>query len=338
MTHIPVDNRTIGETPIESVVEQILGGKKNVVLDHTILSTLMACPRLTDFRFNLNLQAIGGKSNSIECGLIVHIFLEYYYKAIIGGMKRDQAFGFGIAAAELFIRGCSGCTDFMPTSDIPKPSCGHKENTFPGVKNTPKDSEGNRTGWQWVLDTLDQYHIFYKNDHWQPLDVETVRGKILYEDDEVRILWKAKIDVIFDTNQGIFSSDHKSMKMNRDTNSMNNQFMGQCRIMDTNQVFINKIGFQTTLKPVDKFKRTPVGYTNDRLLEWQGEILPYYAKLLIMYAETGYYPPNFNACEGKYGPCAFYKDVCSDSPANRERQLKQYFYVGAAWNPINDED
>lgn len=341
----PPDERSIGtEVPIDSVVEQILGGKKNVIMDSQILSTLMACPRLADFRFNYNFMSIGGKSNSLECGSIVHVFTEYYYKAIIGGIKRDEAFGYGIAAAELYIRGCKTCTDYTPTPEFPKPPCGHKVNEFTGVVNTPREPdkenprEKYKVGWQWVLDTCDQYHRHYRNDHWVPLEVETVKGKILYEDDEIRILWKAKLDLVSDTNQGIFPIDHKTAKQNRDTNSMNNQFKGQCLIQGTQQVIINKIGFQTTLKPEEKFLRKPIGYSTSRLLEWQGEILPYYAKLLVMYAETGYFPPNYTHCEGKYGACSYYEPVCSRNPEEREQQIKMHFIVGPEWNPTNDDD
>jgi hypothetical protein len=334
----PPDERTINETAIDTVVESILGGKKNVVLDATVLSTIMNCPRLADFRFNHNLQSIGGKSNSLECGSTVHVFTEYYYKSIIQGVKRDQAFGFGIAAAELYIRGCRGCADFVSTVEVPKPLCGHKPNEFPGLKATPKDSEGYKTGWQWVLDTCDQYHRHYINDSWVPLEVEVVKGVVLYEDDEIRILWKAKLDLTADTNQGIYPIDHKTMKQNRPTNSMNNQFIGQCLVMKTQNVIINKIGFQTTLKPAEKFIRQPVSYSTSRLLEWQGEILPFYAKALVMYAETGHWPPNFSNCEGKYGNCSFYEHVCSGDPEMREQNIKQHFMVGPTWNPTNDED
>lgn len=334
----PPDEKTLSETNIDTVVEQILGGKKNVIMDSQILSTLMACPRLADFRFNHNFMSIGGKSNSLECGSIVHVFQEYFNKAIINGVKRESAFGFGISAAELYIRGCNQCTDFRATPETPKPLCGHKPNEFPGVRNTPKDNEGYKTGWQWVLDTCDQYHRFYSNDHWIPLEVEVVKGKVLYEDDEIRVLWKAKLDLLSDTNQGIFPVDHKTMKMRRETNSMNNQFMGQCLVTGTRQVIINKIGFQQSLKAEEKFERKPIGYSAPRLIEWQSETLPYYAKLLIMYAETGHFPPNFNHCEGKYGNCAFYKDVCSADPGMREENIKQHFIVGPIWNPTNDDD
>ena len=144
--------------------------------------------------------------------------------------------------------------------------------------------------------------------------------------------------MVSDTNQGIFPVDHKTMKQNRNTNSMNNQFMGQCLIQKTRQVIINKVGFQTTLKPEEKFKRLPVPYSEGRLLEWQYTILPYYAKLLLMYAETGYFPPNFNHCEGKYGNCPFYETVCSYDPGMREDQIKRNFIVGPEWNPTNDDD
>lgn len=329
------------DSQIQEVIEErVIGGKQNLVLDATVLSTLMACPRLADFRFNHNFMPIGGKSNSLECGSIVHKFLEVFYGSITKGVSREQAVGFGFAAAEMYIVGCKLCTDFVPTPDIPKPQCGHPPNEYPGVKNTPKEDETKpypRTGWHYVLDTCQQYIDFWRNDHWIPLEVEVVKGKILYEDDDIRILWKAKLDLVCDTNQGIYSVDHKTMKQNRDTTSMNNQFMGQCRIMDTRNVFINKVGFQKTLPPAEKFIRKPVSYSARRLAEWQSETLPYYAKLLIMYNETGNFPPNFTHCEGKYGNCAFEKEVCTSDPEMREEQIKLHFYVGPEWNPINAE-
>lgn len=331
------DERTINESTINTVVENIIGGKKSIILDATILSTLMGCPRLADFRFNHNLISIGGKSNGLECGSIVHVFLEYYYRNIINGMSRERALGFGLAAAELYIAGCKHCTDFIPSISQPKPTCNHKINEFPGVKNTPKESEGYKVGWHWVLDTCDQYHQFYRNDHWVPLEVEVVKGEVLYEDDEIRVLWKAKLDWTADTNQGIYPIDHKSMKQNRDTVSLNNQFIGQCLIQKTRSMFINKVGFQTSLKPEDKFKRVMINYSIQRLLEWQSETLPYHAKLLLMYAETGHFPPNYTHCEGKYGNCAFLK-ICESDPNMREDEIKKLFIVGPEWNPTNDEE
>ncbi len=331
------DNKTIGETDINEIIDIPAGGKKNLILDATILTALMACPRRMDFTFNRNFHAIEGKSNSLECGSIFHKFAEVYYGSIINGIKREQSVGFGLAAAELYVQGCKGCMDFTPTKEIPKPPCGHKPHEYPGVKNTPKDSAEYKVGWQYVLDTCDEYARYYANDSWVPLEVEVVKGEVLYEDDEIRILWKAKLDLVMDTNQGIFPVDSKTMKQRRDTLSLNNQFIGQCIIMRTRNIFINKVGWQKTLKPAEKFLRPTISYSAARLLEWQSETLPFHAKELLMYAEMGHFPPRFPNCEGKYGNCPFVK-VCESDPGMREEELKLHFVVGPTWNPTNEED
>ena len=349
----------------------IPSNKVNIVTDATLLTSIMKCGRYTDLKFNHNLQPIKGKSNSLEIGSVIHKFMEVYYGSQMKGIGKSQAFGFGISAAELYIQGCKDCTKFESIAplNIPcncaafntpnakvddsslhgsdcfyiygrnKPSCGHPPNEYPGLHNTPSESEGYNIGWKFALQTCDEYHKFWASDFWVTVDVETVRSKTLYEDDEIRILWKSKLDWIVDTNQGIFPCDHKTMKQNRDSISINNQFMGQCRMMDTRNIFINKVGLQKTLKPVDKFKRESISYSSARLMEWQSYILPYWCKQLIAYNEQGHYPPNFHSCDGKYGKCEFYEG-CESDPDMREEVFRLNFYRGSEWNPtnqINDE-
>lgn len=360
----------LGQNNVQELIEQSVDKsirKTNIALDATLLTAIMSCPRYTDLRFNNNLIQIGGKSNSLEVGSLVHIFLENYYGSIIKGLDKAKAYGYAMASAELYIRGCSYCTNFIPFHSnasntelkleamyhegehrcdekcILKPICGHKPNEYEGMKNTPKipDKENKlekgKIGWQWALETCDQYTKFYVNDFWIPLFVEEVKGKVLYEDEDIRILWKAKLDLGVDTNNGIYPVDHKTMKQNRSQLTLNNQFTGQCLVMGTRSMIINKIGFQSTLEPSEKFKREMVSYSVPRLLEWQREILPYYAKLLVMYSENEYFPPQYDHCEGKYGKCSFHK-VCESDPAMREELLKQEFVVGQAWNPSNDSN
>lgn len=345
---------------------EVLIQKKNVILDATVLTTLMACARLVDFRFNHNFHSLDGKSNSLEAGSIVHKVLEVYYRERIKGFSASQAQASGLSAGLMYIQGCRFCVDFEPhdcsschglgiidnhvtgkiecdycegAGKIVKPSCNHEPNEYPGVFNTPAEDEKKpkRIGYKWILETCEQYFDFYKNDHWIPLEVEIVKQKLLYQDDEIRILWKAKLDLVSDTNNGIFPVDHKTMQQNRPTVSLNNQFIGQCIITNTRTVIINKIGFQKSLKPEEKFIRASISYSPDRLLEWQSTILPYWAKTLLMYEESGYFPPRLTNCKNEYGFCAFYK-VCEADPDMREEVLKQNFVVGPKWDPINKEE
>jgi len=344
-------NQINSSVPLPEI--DISGQKKNIILDATMLTAIMNCGRFTDLRFNHSLMSINGKSNSLECGSIAHKVLEVFYQSIIHGLKRADAIQFGLVAGEMYIKGCPHCTEFTPhTCDkcngvgcvycingrIESPECKHPPNEYPGVKNTPpeNDSKSYKIGWKWVLETCEQYFDFYKNDFWVPLETEVVKRKILFEDDEIRIMWKAKLDLTIDNNQGIFPVDHKTLKQNRTTLSLNNQFIGQCLIMETRNAIINKIGFQTTLKPVDKFTRQLMSYSSDRLLEWQSEILPYWAYQLLSYTESGHWPPNFTNCESKYGPCMF-SDVCGSDRGMRTEELKQHFMVIPKWDVDNLE-
>lgn len=325
--------------------------KANVVLDATVLSTLMSCARLADFKFNHNLQSIRGKSNSLEAGSIVHKGLEVTYRMIMNGFPRGNAISTGLVAARLYADGCPHCANFQPLCVVDlykentdththseqcelRPKCGHTPDEYPGVQQTPEESEGHIIGVKHCLDTLEQYWDFYKNDYWVTLGVETVEGKILYEDDDLRILWKAKLDWKIDNNQGVYPVDHKTSKQRRLKLKLNNQFMGQCLVTGTRAMIVNNIGFQKTLKPAEKFTREMMSYSSDALLEWQSQTLPHWAYKMLDYQETGYWAPNFTHCENKYGNCQFI-DVCGSDRNMREDAIRMNFIKGPVWDPVN---
>jgi hypothetical protein len=205
------------------------------------------------------------------------------------------------------------------------------------MTNTPEESAGYNTGWKFALQTCEQYFEHYKSDSFIPLQCEYVDGKILYEDDEIRILWKAKFDLTVDTNQiGIVSMDHKTFKQRRDKSSLNNQFIGQALLLNARNVIVNKIGLQSTVKIADRLTREVVSFSADRLEEWKTEILPYYAYKFIQFTETGYWPPDYTHCDTMFGPCP-YKSVCESDRGMREEELRLNFTKTTAWNPTNKE-
>src|SRR5579864_3562911 len=112
---------------------------------------------------------------------------------------------------------------------------------------------------------MSEYFDYWRSDNFTIISAEDVKGEIIYEDSEIRILWKAKFDRIIDGAHGFISMDHKTMKQRRDTMSLNNQFIGQCRLLRARQVMIDKIGFQKSLKPSEKFERVLVNYSMDRI-------------------------------------------------------------------------
>ena len=309
-------------------------GKKNIVLDATSLSSLMSCGRYYNIRFNHRMVSLKGKSNSLEIGLLVHKVLETYYEHVIKGFKRETAIGQALTAGSLFITACAHCANHM--DETTKPECGHEPEEYPGMQNTPELSEKYTVGWKFAMDTCEGYFSHYKNDSHIPLAVEHVKGEILYEDDEIRVLWKAKFDLIVDTNSnaGIVSMDHKTFKQNRNKTTLSNQFMGHCHLLKSRNVIVNKIGLQTTYKLEERLSRDWVSFSADRLIEWQSETLPYYAYKYIQFIETGYWPPDYTHCDTMFGPCP-YKIVCEADRNMREEILRNEFRVAPVWNPTS---
>lgn len=318
----------------------ILIPKKNIIMDATTLSSLMSCARLHDLRFNHQLGSAKGRSNSLEIGSLIHKVLEVFYDHMIKGYPRTTAIGNALASGQLFVIGCPHCTDFIPPDDDPdaRPQCKHDPNDYPGVHNTPEASEGFTVGWRFALETCEKYFDFYKNDSFIPLAAEEVKGEVIYEDDEIRVLWKAKFDLIIDTNQiGIVSMDHKTFKQRREKTTLSNQFMGQCLLLKARNVIVNKIGLQTTLKIDDRLTREVVSYSADRLDEWQNDIIPYYAYKYLQFNESDYWPPNYTHCDTMYGPCAF-KQVCEANRNMRADVLRNDYVKLPLWDPQNRSD
>jgi hypothetical protein len=276
-------------------------------------------------------MSVKGKSNSLEIGSLIHKVLEVYYKHRISGFGLSEAKGQAQAAGMMFVIGCPHCADGTDAH----PACGHEPEEYPGVKNTPETNSGFTVGWRFALDTCEQYFDFYKSDSFIPLACEYVKGEIIYEDDEIRILWKAKFDLTVDTNQiGIVSMDHKTFKQRRDKSTLSNQFLGHCHLLKSRNVIVNKIGLQTSLKIGERLSREVISFSADRLDEWQSEILPYYAYKYIQYQESGYWPPDYTHCDTMFGPCPF-KMVCESDRGMRDEELRANYIIGPVWDPTN---
>ncbi len=304
---------------------------KTVSFDATLLTSLQGCARLAKNRYIDN-WTTEDKSNSLEAGILVHVIMEFTNRALMNGLSRSNALDKGYEAGRTILKGCPDCIAFVSNTTNPI-SCSVKEhkNEWTGLKNIPEDSTKSEIGAKHVFKTVEEYFDYYRSDDFIHLGVEETRGKIIYKDDDLQILWKAKFDDIIDSPEGIMSRDYKTMKQRRDTLSLNNQFMGQCITLGARQVLIDKIGFQTSLKAHEKFQRLRLPYSIDRLLEFAHEIVPFYARMLLAYTEADHFPPNFTHCETKYGFCD-YVHICELDRGLRDEAMKINFIRGKQWD------
>ncbi len=118
--------------------------------------------------------------------------------------------------------------------------------------------------------------------------------------------------------------DHKSSKRRGEIISLSNQFIGYAWLLGTHNVMVNKIGFQKTLKPSERFTRATLSYTSDVINEW-AENAVFWIKLQRHHDETGNYPRNYTSCD-KWGGCV-YRPICETERGARDYKIRQLFDV-----------
>lgn len=299
--------------------------KKRVILDATTLTAFQVCEEYLNLRHNHNLIPLSGPGRGIELGSMMHEMLRVYYGLSKEGKNRDERIGNAIATGQVFITGCEICLDDKQKCTI------HTDHAFKGlVSATIEEAHEN-------IQNFRDYTERWKNDSWTTINVEHVKGKVIYEDDELSLLWKAKIDWEVDNLEGIFSVDHKTASRREETISLNNQFIGQAIVTEQTKVFINKIGTQKSLKPEEKFERVALNYTKERIAEWINECASYAYDFIAM-QESEIFRHKLTSCDRKYGKCIFRK-VCEGQPTDRERLILEQFKVAdKIWDVVNLDD
>jgi hypothetical protein len=170
-----------------------------------------------------------------------------------------------------------------------------------------------------------QYLDYYWGERSVTLAVEQVASKMLYEDDELAILYDAKIDWICSLgNSPILPVDHKTSSRRGNTIAISNQFMGYCWILGVSNIMVNKIGFQKTVKPADKFTRPIMSYPLGVIDGWVKNSV-YWIKQILQYEEQQFWPQNFTSCD-KYSGCIFH-DLCEAPPETRAAQIAANFDI-----------
>lgn len=300
--------------------------KKIINIDSQLLSSIQTCEEKTNLKF-LHHIVPQQKSSALEKGELIHLPLEVYYSL----MGNNCTFS-NHALIEIISEGFSSIEELQllntRTTEHRRIKIIDKAVEYARFKATrlsisPDECEE-------VIFQFTEYCRFYENEEWNPLTAEGVGSKILFDSEELQIIYTFKIDLITEDQHGYFPVDHKSSSRRQDPSSMSNQFIGYCWALDCNRICINTIGFQKTLTPKERFQRHFLDISDDRIREWKG-----YAIYHIMQWENcmniGMFPKRYSSCKGQF-PCEFIS-ICESNPDYRPRIVDRDFKIAEKWDP-----
>lgn len=255
--------------------------KVNIVFDMSKYDLFRLCEARFNYRHNLNI-GLPGKAPQMERGSLCHVGNEVYYQALKDRKPYDDAAN-------------------MALSKIREA----------GVVATDLDNETiNR-----CIDVMEEYY-----DYWRIADQGFVINEVeqpfmfeLFANDEVRIFLAGKIDLVVSDNRYEHEPyDHKTYDRTYDVGRMNNQFKCYCVATGSNYLTVNKIGFQKTLKPHEKYVRTKLTFDPLILDEWKHNVINVLMNNYLACVAEDKWPMNETSCEKYNRRCEFY-EICDSS-------------------------
>ena len=282
----------------------MLGQEKEIiVIDSQRLNMIQNCAYKYDLTFNQDVAPIN-KADPLEQGSLIHDMLETYYKtrkyksrwALNGFVDKKQIIKICERVAEN-----TAATQQLSIEDV--------DDTFRVFK---------------------EYVEFYWDEPHETLAVEQVGSKIMYEDNELIIIYETKIDWIWSLpNIPLMPTDHKSSARRGTVHDLSNQFIGYCWMLNVRNLMVNKIGFQTTVAPKDKFQRHMKSYPLPMIEGWVQNSV-WWVKEIRRRERTNIWPNNYTSCD-KYSGC-IYTPICVASPEVRDFKKRQLFQIGPKWD------
>jgi len=289
--------------------------QKILSIDGTILNTYQACAQKAKYSFIDNLRP-PDKEESLERGDLMHKMLEIYYSLQLDNFSFNTEVWRAISE--------SGIKAPKDKSLQETREFAIRAGQYFAIRmNLPAEEV------DVVIYQFREYCIYYEYDSWHPLAVEEVGSKILYEDENYKLIYNFKIDLVAEKGLIIAPFDHKTSKRREEPSSLSNQFIGYCYGLDLNNIVVNKIGFQKTLTPQQRFNRFILTIDDDRIKEWIDNTIHWCFKI-IESETTNYWAKNFTSCD-KYSGC-IYSPLCEANPDGRENKIERDFKVETPWD------
>lgn len=282
-------------------------------IDSSILNVIQNCAKKAEYSYIYNLQP-HEREESLEKGDLMHKMLEVYYS-----LKMDEAPGRNVGTWKELIDEAN----IYPLGD-PVQRGIDAGMYFASKMQTPSEVS------EEVVDQFQAYCEHYKWDEWHPLKVESVGNTVIYEEPELfKIVYNYKMDLIAEKGRIMAPFDHKTGSKRHEPTSLSNQFIGYCYASNSDNIVVNKIGFQKSLKPAERFQRFILTVSKARIREWLNNTI-YWAMQYMKYQEDNYYPMNLTSCD-KYSGCIF-RRICESDPDSREWKLDRDFTTVEKWD------
>ena len=178
---------------------------------------------------------------------------------------------------------------------------------------------------------LREYARYYVDENIVPIHIEEPFMVEIYRSPELIIYISGKPDLIFAYGNSSQANvmDHKRVSRETEITSLRNQFNMYAAGIKTDTVIVNKVGFQKSKKPHERFLRTPFIYSPEIIEEWIEEVI-FKVKEMVAFQESGYFPRNRTSCE-KWSGC-YLKRYCSSRPAVRKFLLGTEYLIGEQWD------
>lgn len=273
--------------------------KLNIVMDISQYDTFRMCERKYWYRYVLNMVPLT-TAKPLDRGTLVHLACESYYEDLKNRVNYNDAVTKALSAVRT-----AGLDTELDVDEILR-----------------------------IIDVMEEYF-----DHWrvadQNLGINEVEKPILYqlhEAEDWKFYLSGKIDLVFtDDKYTQCPMDHKSYDRAYATTRMSNQFKNYVNALNSNYLFVNKIGFQKTLPPHEKFTRVPLSFDHVYLEQWKQNVIRVIDHYVHCLAQE-YWPLNETSCDKFNRKCEYF-DVCDSSGMEAaEYKLMTNFNKGEPWD------
>lgn len=271
---------------------------------------MQTCWELYNLSYNRR-WASKDKDEPLERGDLVHIIFAHYYRSKMAGRWRTDKAQQGIVIDEAI-------------------NMARKATVEMSLEMKPIDE---------TIKAAKESLLFHERDGMEVYAVEEPFTKVLYEvpDREengifipgVRILWEGKVDLVASLpNQGTSVWDHKSESRRSSPFELDNQFTGSAWAFSCDTVVVNKVGFQSSVKEEEKFRRVFLDYSATHIIEeWRKDAVQTILEAVERHKREAIgkpsWPRNRTSCN-KYRGCTF-KQVCKAKPEVRNVKLMTWY-------------